>query len=304
MARRIGAGERLVVASHNPARSSRSRRCWRRIGVATVGAAALGLPEPEETGATFEANAALKARAAAEASGLLALADDSGLVVPALGGAPGHLFGALGRAGQGFPRRDGAGASASWATRTGAPISSRCWRWPGPTARSRLFRGEVARHAGLAAARRARLRLRPDIRAGRLRHDLRRDGPGPEAPHQPPRPRLREAGRRRVFERDRIGLPASALACRRGEGLAREHPLPRSGGGLGWGLRTRTARRLYPLAVLPVEMPVLRLQQPCPRADRRGALERARCWPISTGRRRWRRTARSARSSSAAARRR
>src|SRR5205085_9692251 len=58
-------------------------------GVEALGAGTLGLPEPEEPGATFEANAALKARAAAEASGLLALADDSGLVVPALGGAPG-----------------------------------------------------------------------------------------------------------------------------------------------------------------------------------------------------------------------
>src|SRR5205085_3403958 len=58
-------------------------------GVEALGAGTLGLPEPEETGATFEANAELKARAAAEASGLLALADDSGLVVPALGGAPG-----------------------------------------------------------------------------------------------------------------------------------------------------------------------------------------------------------------------
>jgi XTP/dITP diphosphohydrolase len=57
--------------------------------IETVGAAALGLPEPEETGSTFEANAELKARAAAEASGLPALADDSGLVVPALDGAPG-----------------------------------------------------------------------------------------------------------------------------------------------------------------------------------------------------------------------
>ena len=54
-----------------------------------VSAAALGLPEPEETGTTFVANAALKARAAAAAARLPALADDSGLVVDALGGAPG-----------------------------------------------------------------------------------------------------------------------------------------------------------------------------------------------------------------------
>ncbi len=59
------------------------------LGVEAVGAAALGLAEPEETGDTFVANAALKARAAATASGEPALADDSGLVVPALDGAPG-----------------------------------------------------------------------------------------------------------------------------------------------------------------------------------------------------------------------
>jgi XTP/dITP diphosphohydrolase len=89
MARRLSAGERLVIASHNPGKIAELDELLAPFGIRTVGAATLGLPEPEETGATFEANAALKARAAAEASGLLALADDSGLVVPALGGAPG-----------------------------------------------------------------------------------------------------------------------------------------------------------------------------------------------------------------------
>jgi XTP/dITP diphosphohydrolase len=89
MARRIGAGERLVVASHNSGKIVEIKALLAPFGIATIGAAALGLPEPEETGATFEENAALKARAASEASGLIALADDSGLVVPALGGAPG-----------------------------------------------------------------------------------------------------------------------------------------------------------------------------------------------------------------------
>ncbi len=89
MTRRVGVGERLVVASHNPGKVVEIEALLAPFGVVTVGAAALGLPEPEETGATFEENAALKARAAAEASGLLALADNSGLVVPALGGAPG-----------------------------------------------------------------------------------------------------------------------------------------------------------------------------------------------------------------------
>ncbi|MGD9617595.1 MAG: RdgB/HAM1 family non-canonical purine NTP pyrophosphatase [Alphaproteobacteria bacterium] len=86
---RIVAGERLVVASHNPGKVVEIEALLRPFGVAAVGAASLGLKEPEETGATFEENAALKARAASEASGLVALADDSGLVVPALGGAPG-----------------------------------------------------------------------------------------------------------------------------------------------------------------------------------------------------------------------
>ncbi len=89
MVRRIVPGERLVIASHNPGKVAEIDALLSPYGVEALGAGTLGLPEPEETGATFEANAELKARAAAEASGLLALADDSGLVVPALGGAPG-----------------------------------------------------------------------------------------------------------------------------------------------------------------------------------------------------------------------
>src|SRR3954470_846263 len=89
MARRIGAGELLVVASHNSGKVVEIEVLLKPFLVKTVGAASLGLPEPEETGATFEENAALKARAAAERSRLPALSDDSGLVVPALGGAPG-----------------------------------------------------------------------------------------------------------------------------------------------------------------------------------------------------------------------
>jgi XTP/dITP diphosphohydrolase len=89
MPRQLRAGERLVIASHNPGKVEEIEALLEPYGVAAIGAGALGLPEPEETGASFEANAELKARAAAEASGLPALADDSGLVVPALGGAPG-----------------------------------------------------------------------------------------------------------------------------------------------------------------------------------------------------------------------
>jgi XTP/dITP diphosphohydrolase len=86
---RIAPGERLVIASHNPGKIAEIDALLAPYRVEAVGAGALGLPEPEETGGTFEANAELKARAAAQASGLPALADDSGLVVPALDGAPG-----------------------------------------------------------------------------------------------------------------------------------------------------------------------------------------------------------------------
>jgi XTP/dITP diphosphohydrolase len=80
---------RLVVASHNAGKVREIGELMRPYGVATVSAADLGLPEPDETEATFEGNARLKALAAARASGLPALADDSGLAVAALGGAPG-----------------------------------------------------------------------------------------------------------------------------------------------------------------------------------------------------------------------
>ncbi|MDD9991306.1 MAG: RdgB/HAM1 family non-canonical purine NTP pyrophosphatase [Rhodospirillales bacterium] len=88
MARRLKAA-RLIVASHNAGKVREIAALLGPLGIEAVGASALGLAEPEETGDTFGANAALKARAAAEASGEPALADDSGLVVSALDGAPG-----------------------------------------------------------------------------------------------------------------------------------------------------------------------------------------------------------------------
>lgn len=80
---------RLVIATHNEGKLREMRELLEPHAVDAVSAAALGLPEPEETGATFAANAAIKAEAACCATGLPALADDSGLCVPALDGAPG-----------------------------------------------------------------------------------------------------------------------------------------------------------------------------------------------------------------------
>lgn len=82
---------RIVVASHNAGKVKEIAALLAPLGVEAVSAGALGLAEPEETETTFAGNAALKARAAAAASGLPALADDSGLEVAALGGAPGVL---------------------------------------------------------------------------------------------------------------------------------------------------------------------------------------------------------------------
>lgn len=83
---------RLVLATHNPSKLEELRRILTEDGglaVELLDAAAVGLADVEETGATFTDNALLKARAATAASGLPSVADDSGLVVDALGGAPG-----------------------------------------------------------------------------------------------------------------------------------------------------------------------------------------------------------------------
>lgn len=79
----------IVIASHNEGKVREIRALLEPYGVEPVSAGSLGLPEPDETGTTFVANAELKARQAADLSGLPALADDSGLCVDALGGDPG-----------------------------------------------------------------------------------------------------------------------------------------------------------------------------------------------------------------------
>jgi XTP/dITP diphosphohydrolase len=88
MARRFEGG-RLVIASHNPGKVREIADLLAPYGVEVVAARELGLGEPAESGTSFRDNAEIKARAAAAATGLPALADDSGLVVPALDGAPG-----------------------------------------------------------------------------------------------------------------------------------------------------------------------------------------------------------------------
>ena len=142
MARRLEGG-RLVIASHNPGKIVEITALLAPFGIEVLGAAALGLAEPEETGDTFEANAALKAHAAAQATGLPALADDSGLVVPALGGAPGIYSARWAGAAKDFSvamarvNRDLGDKD-----RSASFVSVLALAWP--TGEEALFRGEVA----------------------------------------------------------------------------------------------------------------------------------------------------------------
>jgi XTP/dITP diphosphohydrolase len=87
MARRITG--KLVIATHNPGKLAEMKELLAPYGIEAVSAGELGLPEPEETGKDFRSNAAIKAIAAAQATKLPAFADDSGIVVDALDGAPG-----------------------------------------------------------------------------------------------------------------------------------------------------------------------------------------------------------------------
>jgi XTP/dITP diphosphohydrolase len=137
LARRF-TGRRLVLASHNPGKLAELADLLRPHAVEVVSAAALGLDEPVEDGATFADNARLKAHAAAAAAGLPALADDSGLVVPGLDGAPGVYsarwagpkrdFGAaMARVRDELSRRFGSFAAAD---RRAAFIAVLCLAWP------------------------------------------------------------------------------------------------------------------------------------------------------------------------------
>lgn len=145
---RLLPGSTLVVATHNPGKLAEIEAMVAPFGLAAVSAGALGLPEPEETGTTFEANAALKAHAAAQASGHIALADDSGLVVDALGGDPGVYSARWAGADKDFSRamrnvEEGlqrAGATVP-EKRTARFVAVLCLA--APDGREEFFRGEV-----------------------------------------------------------------------------------------------------------------------------------------------------------------
>jgi XTP/dITP diphosphohydrolase len=123
---------KVVIATHNPGKLTELRDLVAPYGVEAVSAGELGLPEPEETGATFIENARIKARAATQATGLPAFADDSGLAVDALNGEPG-IYSAR-RAG---PKKDFAAAMQTIEDKlSGSPnrnaqfVAALCLAWP------------------------------------------------------------------------------------------------------------------------------------------------------------------------------
>ena len=136
-------GGRVVIATHNPGKLREIAELLAPHGIETLSAAALGLPEPEETGDSFAENAAIKGLAAARGAGLPALADDSGLVVPALGGRPGihsaRWAGPDKDFGQAMARveRDLAGQR----DRRAHFVCALCLAWP--DGHSRIFEGRV-----------------------------------------------------------------------------------------------------------------------------------------------------------------
>ena len=140
-------GDRLVIATHNEGKVSELGELFAPLGIECISARSLGLPEPDETGDSFAANARLKAEAAAAASGMMAIADNSGLEVAALRWRSRHSFGALGRTCEGFRSRHGSASQreleASGDRPTAAPTSFARWRLPRPGRQRRTFEGKV-----------------------------------------------------------------------------------------------------------------------------------------------------------------
>ena len=184
------------MASHNEGKVRELGELFEPYGIECVSAGSLSLPEPEETGETFEANALLKAHAAAAGSGMIAIADDSGLEVEALGGYPGIHSARWGGPAKDFDHAMQRVQAALEATGGGFRRANfTCaLALAAPNGEEAVFTPRVRRHR-LAAARRPGFRLRSDLRSGRIRGDIRRDGPGAEERSLAPYAGLRAADR-------------------------------------------------------------------------------------------------------------
>ena len=135
MSRSLRRGDRLVIASHNPGKLAEFELLLAGRGLILLGAASLGLLEPEETADSFAGNARLKAQTAAAAAGLPALADDSGFCLRALDGAPGVYSARWAGPGRDFAQamqrvREAVQGSATPSDDAAWFISVLCLAWP------------------------------------------------------------------------------------------------------------------------------------------------------------------------------
>ncbi len=247
-------GPKLVIATHNEGKLREIRALVARFGIECLGAAELDLPEPEETGTSFVANAELKARAAADLAGLPALSDDSGLSVDALNGEPGihSARWAEDEAGnRDFGRamekvEEALAAAGPEAGRDAHFACALSLAWP--DGRTESFEGKV--FDGISSVRRAGPTASAMTRCS-----------CPTATTRPSArwsPAAKHAISHRAKAFEQVG---ARMRWKRRRG---ERPSP-----------------LHPLAVLRQQMPLLRLQQPRPRVDRpagvaRGAARRPR----------------------------
>ena len=152
VAQRLTRGQRLVVASHNPGKIREIGDLIATFGVEAVSAGTLGVSEPEETETTFAGNARLKAVHSADATGLPALSDDSGLEVEVLGGEPGVYSARWAGPSKDFAVAmqkvaDAVAAKGGWNPAGGTPgpranfTAALCLAWPDGT--TRVFEGKV-----------------------------------------------------------------------------------------------------------------------------------------------------------------
>ena len=182
-------GKRIVVASHNAGKLKEFADLLGPFGLEAKSAREYGLPEPDETGTTFEENAYIKAFAAAAATGLPALSDDSGLVIDALDGAPGVYTANWAETPDGtrdfgiaMQRAEVAMQEVGAVTpeqRKGRFVAVICLAWPDGEAE--YFRGEAEGTLVWPPRGTSGFRLRPGIPAGRADAHLRRDDRGGKA---------------------------------------------------------------------------------------------------------------------------
>lgn len=145
---RLSAGDTLVIATHNGGKLREFAGLLAPFGLKVISVGDLGLPVPDETGTTFEENAAIKAHAAARASGFPALSDDSGLCVDALGGEPGVYSadwaapdGDFARAMRNVEERLQQAGAVSPDKRSARFVAVLCLAFPDST--TRYYRGEI-----------------------------------------------------------------------------------------------------------------------------------------------------------------